>query len=564
MMQSDPLIGRKLGAYHILAPLGEGGMARVYRGYDEFLRREVAIKVIRPQNGASMAEFQARFIQEAQLIANLQHRNIVVVYGFGEEPDMVYLAMQYVAGGTLRDQLKSGPLEPRRAALYALQIARALHHAHLHGIVHRDVKPPNMLVSAINRNELLLSDFGIARLLSNRAALPLPASEGGSESTRSLPGDVAGTPLYMAPEQCSSAPVDARTDIYALGVVLFEMLAGQPPFQGNFYALSYQHVHVPAPSVLTINPAVPTELAQITARALEKDPAYRYQTAKEMGQALETFLRQTSSTRLSVPLPVPASRRRKKNVLARQLFAGLFTLLALALILVGTGVLRLPFVVSPLASPTSAGLANTSSCTSSATAGIAQPFSETFQDNQRGWQHDPSGAITPRIAGNAYLLSVANSDNAYFVCPDGSHVGTLPNNFTLTTRMEQRQGGSGAFYGLAFHLTSPQNSNTVSAYAFVIDGDGACALLKYDAQKPGRYTILQSLTHFSPIHKNAANTLQVLARGNQFSFSINGSAVPFSNASDQGDAPYTGGQLGLLVSGPNTAFTATSVQLNIP
>ena len=481
-MQNDPLVGRKLGAYRILAPLGEGGMARVYRGFDELLRRDVAIKVILPRHDASMTEFRARFIQEAQLIAALQHRNIVVVYSFGEEPDMVYLAMQYVAGGTLRDQLRGGPLEARRAALYALQMARALHYAHQHGIVHRDVKPPNMLVSAVNRNELLLSDFGIARLFSDRSGPLVHMSERGSASTEELPGMIAGTPQYMAPEQCSGAPVDARTDIYALGVVLFEMLTGQPPFQGNLYSLSYQHVHVPPPSVLALNPTVPTDLAQITAHALEKNPAYRYQTAREMGLALEAFLTH-ASTQFSTPLvaPVP-SIKRKKNVLTRQVLAVLFTLLALGLILVSTRLFHLPFVAPSSVTPTVAVATSGSSCTSSATTGTAQPFSETFQDDQRGWQNAPSNALTPKIAGNTYALNVANSADSYFVCPDSAHVGTLPANFTLSARMEQQKGNANVYYGLAYRLTSPQDSDAVSAYAFVINGEGNCALLKYDAR----------------------------------------------------------------------------------
>src|SRR5437868_12143207 len=166
-MENDAFIGQQLGTYTIQSKLGEGGMARVYKGYHARLKREVAIKVILSQI-ADKEGFKARFEREAQLIASLEHPNIVAVYDFGEVGNLTYLVMQYVGGGTLRDQLRNGrPLEPLRAIRYALQMARALHHAHLRGIVHRDVKPQNMLISSSDPNLLLLSDFGIAKLFNS-------------------------------------------------------------------------------------------------------------------------------------------------------------------------------------------------------------------------------------------------------------------------------------------------------------------------------------------------------------------------------------------------------------
>src|SRR6266567_2061005 len=163
-MENDPLIGTQLGAYYIQAKLGEGGMAQVYKAYHERLRRDVAIKVILPQI-ADQAGFRERFEREAQLVASLEHHNIVAIYDFGEIGNITYLVMQYVGGGTLRDKLrKEGHIEPHQAVQYAIQMARALHHAHQRGIVHRDVKPQNMLISSSDSNELLLSDFGIAKI----------------------------------------------------------------------------------------------------------------------------------------------------------------------------------------------------------------------------------------------------------------------------------------------------------------------------------------------------------------------------------------------------------------
>src|SRR5437588_5943906 len=228
-MQNDPMVGQQLGAYLIQSKLGEGGMARVYKAYHARLRRDVAIKVILSQV-ADQEGFRARFEREAQLIANLEHPNIVAVYDFGEVGNLTYLVMQYVGGGTLRDQLRNGrPLEPLRATRYALQMARALHHAHLRGIVHRDVKPQNMLVSATDPNQLLLSDFGIAKLYDTRHEPTMLNIAGGpvnSDPSLTNVDQIVGTAEYMAPEQINGKPVDARTDVYALGVVLFQMLRG--------------------------------------------------------------------------------------------------------------------------------------------------------------------------------------------------------------------------------------------------------------------------------------------------------------------------------------------------
>src|ERR1700680_866416 len=235
-MENDALIGQQIGAYSVQSKLGEGGMALVYKAYHALLRREVAIKVILSQV-AQQTDFKARFEREAQLVASLQHPNIVAVYDFGDFGNQTYLVMQYVGGGTLRDKRRGGhALDPRQAALYAVQMGKALHHAHMRGIVHRDVKPQNMLVSSNDPNQLLLSDFGIAKLYDNRhepTLLNIAGNTMAQDPSLTSVDQIVGTADYMAPEQLNGEPVDARTDVYALGVVLFQMLTGEAPFHST-------------------------------------------------------------------------------------------------------------------------------------------------------------------------------------------------------------------------------------------------------------------------------------------------------------------------------------------
>ncbi len=294
-MPQDPLIGRKLGAYLVQSKLGEGGMASVYKASHDRLRRDVAIKVISAQI-ADQTDFRLRFEREAQLIASLEHRNIVTVYDFGEQNELTYLAMQFVAGGTLRERLHPGqPFDPRLAAQYTLQMARALHHAHQRGIVHRDVKPQNMLVSSSDADHLLLSDFGIAKLFDafeeTHSYTPISFDTVPSNPALTSADQMVGTAEYMAPEQINRQAVDARTDVYALGVVLYQMLTGYTLFQATtVLGLLYQHINTPPRPVRDLNPYAPDILARITAHALEKAPAARFQSAEEMAQALEQAL----------------------------------------------------------------------------------------------------------------------------------------------------------------------------------------------------------------------------------------------------------------------------------
>ena len=261
----DGSINRSFGQYTIIEPIRQGGMSTVYKAYQESLDRYVAIKVL--EHGSD-PQFVARFKREARVIAQLQHPNILPIYDSNEQDGMLYLVMQYIENGTtLGDQLDA-PIESGRALRLVGKVLDALSYAHDRGIVHRDIKPANVLLPAPDWP--MLADFGIVKLRDDNQQL-------------TNPGLVIGTAAYMAPEQARGKPVDARTDLYATGVLLYEMVTGQVPFEaGTPVALLAKHVYEPPPPPRNILPSLSPEIETLLLRALEKDPAARYQTAADM------------------------------------------------------------------------------------------------------------------------------------------------------------------------------------------------------------------------------------------------------------------------------------------
>ena len=319
-------------------------MAAVYKAFQPSMDRIVALKIL-PRHYAAEPGFARRFAQEARVIASLEHPHILPVYDYGEADGYTYLVMRYVEGGTLADRLKGRPLPLPEARRILSQLAAALDYAHSRSVVHRDVKPSNVLMD--EQGNCLLSDFGIAKML-----------EGTSHITAT--GDFLGTPAYASPEQALGQPLDGRSDVYSLGVILYEMLTGRPPFLAETpMAVLVKHIHDPLPLPRILNPAMPESVERVILKALAKRPEDRYQTAGELAQALAAVeVAETAGEAATRPVPRRAPTRRLP-AWGYALLALLAVACLLAALLLGGSVLISLYnrlsgtpVVSPTTAPT--------------------------------------------------------------------------------------------------------------------------------------------------------------------------------------------------------------------
>ncbi|HEV8062437.1 MAG TPA: serine/threonine-protein kinase [Gemmataceae bacterium] len=265
------LSGRTLGEFHILRQIGQGGMGHVYLAEQVSLKRKVAIKVMRPDLAFNDVSFQ-RFKAEAEAIAKVTHPNIVQVYALGEESGLHYMALEYVEGRNLREYLsKRGTTDTPLALSIVKQVASALQRASEIGIIHRDIKPENILLT--KRGEVKVADFGLSRYL--RADQ--------SDVNLTQTGMTMGTPLYMSPEQVQGLPLDARTDIYSLGITCYQMLAGAPPFKGkNAFDLATQHVSAAPQPLAEMRPDLLPDVCAMVHKMMAKEPARRYQSCADL------------------------------------------------------------------------------------------------------------------------------------------------------------------------------------------------------------------------------------------------------------------------------------------
>jgi serine/threonine-protein kinase len=290
---TDDLIGKQIGGYEILDVIGVGGMATVYRAQQVSMNRVVAIKVL-PKQYVNDDTYMQRFHREVEIVAKLEHRNIVPVHDYGQYEGQPYIVMRYMPAGSVDDLLAHGPLDVEKILSLVEQISPALDYAHSKSVLHRDLKPSNVLMD--DDGGAYLTDFGIARILGEQPGATITQQ------------GVVGTPSYMSPEQAQGQPLDNRSDIYALGIMLFEMATGRRPFHSDTpYGIAVMQVTTPPPSPRSFNPDLSIPVEQVIYKALKKRKEERYSNAVTLAEGLRRALDPPSSsihdTQPGIPRP---------------------------------------------------------------------------------------------------------------------------------------------------------------------------------------------------------------------------------------------------------------------
>lgn len=428
----------KIGRYQIKSELGRGGMATVYKAHDPLFEREVAVKVL-PREMLHDPQFRVRFEREAKTVASLEHPAIVPVYDVGEEDGQPYFVMRHMTGGSLSERIKENSLSIADTAKIIDRISSALDEAHSKGVVHRDLKPGNILFD--HMREPYVSDFGIAKIAQAQGAATVTG------------GGIIGTPAYMSPEQAQGDKVDGRSDIYALGVIVFEMLTGRQPYEADTpMAVVVKHITDPVPHILDVNPNLPAELEQVIERAMAKNRDERYPNAKEFAQALTAVARGESptftpskTTRTGqpaektqiAPAPATATRIAARPVETRAaglplwlLGLGGFVVLFIILAVGGFFLLGGGLPTSPFAAATETIAPTQAPSATQAAPPIVEP--EATEEIPSPTPEPPTPTASPEPVakgiGGADLLAFVADNEVWVMNVDGSDLRSLTND----------------------------------------------------------------------------------------------------------------------------------------
>jgi serine/threonine protein kinase len=579
------LIGKTVGQYQIIEQIGAGGMATIFKAYQPSIDRYVAVKIL-PSQLAEDENFVKRFAHEARAIAALEHPHILPVHDFGTDGDLNYMVMRYVKGGTLTNVMGK-PVPDDRIVQIVGDVAKALAYAHDRGVVHRDIKPSNILID--ERGEVLLTDFGIAKMVE------------GSQSTQlTAAGSVLGTPAYMAPEQAQGKAVDGRSDIYSLGVVLYELLTGRPPYEAETpFAVVLMHINDPLPPPRSANPDISEPLERVVLKAMAKDPDQRFETAGAMAEALQNAQKETEETLVvpdsttatqdpqtlqDTPATAPTENPQRRS-LAPLLIVGGAVVLLLCL-LAGGGLIVVGILASSddtaattfaTGEPTEIAVESTTSSSQetvqeteaeaevpdqsppdeqdsitspaegedSGGDSISNPdspqgeiiFADDFDSDENGWftgqADDEFGNYETEIVDGRYKFYVtAASEDGNFGYEEP--FGLDLDDFVYSADFTELEYSGEFGYGLVFR------SNTDGDYyLFEIDRDGFIVML---ARAEDEWDVLVDYTETNEINPDGPNQLMVVAAGPRLTFFINEAEV-----AQVEDDTYERGSIGLVV-----------------
>lgn len=532
------LLGRKIGAYVLERLLGYGGSSAVFLAQDQASGEKVAVKVFLPRStmDAQMQKnFYRRFLLEAEAASKLEHPSILSIYSYGQDQGLPYIIMPYMPGGTLSEYVrKHGPLSLSEAQRYLEQIASALDYAHEQGCVHCDVKPANILLDGVGN--AILTDFGIARLTQPDA----PAAEKSLKSPEAL----MGTPDYISPEQALGQPLDGRSDIYSLGITLFYLLAGSPPFKGeSSIAIALLHVHELPPPLGLLRADITPDLDNVVGKALAKQPEERYQTAGEFRDAFALAVAFATSVEYFPNVEGGSGKIRRASVvlkpvgqispptrLAARFSRATLTVMVLVLLLFSGAAMGIARFLTPSqARPQSV----------SPTSTVTAPPQDILAGDQDNWQRSSTYFFKN---GQYTILNTSPKDVALAFYSNHRY-----NDFRLSVTLAEvhsMQAGPD-FYGVIFRASTDQSRY----YLFDIDASGGqYSFYRYDGQ--WHTLAVGTVTTLRP-GLGQHNVITVEAKGNTFSFSINGQSIG-KPVTDRSRSALSDGEIGLCVENKNS------------
>ncbi|PWB69498.1 MAG: hypothetical protein C3F07_19875 [Anaerolineales bacterium] len=431
------MLAQKFSRYEIQEELGKGGMATVYRAHDPLFEREVALKILK-RDLIDDPHFRERFERETKIIAKLEHAAIVPVYDIGRDNDQMFFVMRYMAGGSLAERIQKRSLSLNEIAHILRRIAAALDYAHAKGVIHRDLKPGNILFD--EDNNAYISDFGIAKITQTPSKL---TSSG-----------IIGTPTYMSPEQAQGETVDGRSDVYSLGVILFEMLSGRAPYEATTpLGMAFKHAVDPVPNILKINPNLPAGVDAVLKKVLAKNPDQRYESGTEFAEAFIMTLPDplTPAPNLLVPL-TPARLQRRAEALTMHpstdvpkpqtlprfwILAGLVVIVILAAVFWGQ---------SGFASTGTASTPSPEPVTVTVAPATSTPLPPTATGTSTATSEPSPVPVAPGIGGAVRIALTANRD-IYLMDMDGRNIRQLTNTNIPKFDLQWLPGDRELLYG---------------------------------------------------------------------------------------------------------------------